>query len=44
MASINNFPRPGHAKIVSVTVAKAIRVPNSIAITVIIGMRMFGRR
>ena len=29
MASINNLPRPGHAKIVSVTVAKAIRVPNS---------------
>ena len=44
MASITSLPRPGQAKIVSVTVAKAIRVPNSIAKTVIIGIRIFGKR
>jgi hypothetical protein len=44
MASITSLPSPGHAKIVSVTVAKAIRVPNSIAKTVIIGIRILGRR
>ena len=32
---------PGHAKIVSVTIAKAITEPNSSPITVTIGIRMF---
>ena len=42
--SIINLPNPGHANMDSVTVANAISVPNSIAITVTIGMRMLGRR
>ena len=44
IASITNFPNPGQAKIDSVTVAKAIKVPNSIANTVTIGIRIFGKR
>ena len=42
--SIINLPNPGHANMDSVTVANAISVPNSMAITVTIGMRMLGRR
>ena len=44
IASIRSLPKPGHAKIVSVTVAKAMSVPNSIAKTVIIGIRILGKR
>ena len=36
---MTSLPTPGQAKIDSVTVAKAISVPNSIANTVIIGIR-----
>ena len=43
MESIKSLPMPGHAKMVSVTIAKAMRLPNSTPTTVTIGIMMFFR-